>query len=400
MTPVALILFWAAVAMIAWAYAGFPAVLALRALFPAPKPRRGGPLPRVSFVIAVHDEASVIERKLANLEALDYPRDRIEVIVAADGCRDGTCPLVASHAGELRVTLLDLARIGKNAALNAGVAASSGEVLVFSDADSMLERDALERLVAPFADPTVGGVAGDFHYEKEGGRGGDGARGERTYWAFDAIWKRLESRAGNVTSATGQLYAIRREHFTTVPDGVTDDFYVSTGAIAAGSRLWFEPGAVARGAAAAGLGDEYQRKVRVIGRGFASVWQRRRLLDPRRTGFYAFQLLSHKVLRRLVGLPLIVLAVSSALLWDAGPFYRIAALAQLAFHGLALLGWLGRRAGFARTRLLSLPAFFDMANLAALHALVEFLRGRQRRIWEPRRDAQEAVRMAPVDRAN
>lgn len=403
MTHAALILFWAAVAMIVWVYAGFPGVLALRALFPAPKPRSGGPLPRVSFVIAVHDEAAVIERKLANLEALDYPRDRIEVIVAADGCQDGTCRLVASHAGDLPVTLLDLSRIGKNAALNAGVAASSGEVLVFSDADSMLERDALERLVAPFADPTVGGVAGDFKYEGEregeGKRAGDGARGERTYWAFDAIWKRLESRAGSVTSATGQLHAIRREHFTPVPDGVTDDFYVSTGAIAAGARLWFEPGAVARGEAAAGLGDEYQRKVRVIGRGFASVWQRRQLLDPRRTGFYAFQLLSHKVLRRLVGVPLIVLAVSSVLLWNAGPFYRAAALAQLAFHGLALLGWLGRRNRFARMRLLSLPAFFDMANLAALHALVEFLLGRQRRIWEPQRDARATGPMTSADRA-
>lgn len=398
MTAVALVLFWVAVAMIAWAYAGFPVVLALRALFPAPTPHSGGPLPRVTFVIAVHNEAAVIRRKLANLESLDYPRDRIEVIVAADGCQDDTCELAASHVGDLRVTLLELARVGKNAALNAGVAAASGDVLVFSDADSMLERDALARLVAPFADPTVGGVAGDFHYRKQGEREGDGAHGERTYWAIDAIWKRFESRAGNVTSATGQLHAIRREHFTPVPDGVTDDFYVSTGAIAAGRRLWFEPGAVARGEAAAGLGDEYQRKVRVIGRGFASVWHRRQLLDPRRTGFYAFQLFSHKVLRRLVGVPLIVLAGSSVLLWNAGPLYRAAALAQLAFHGLALVGWLGRRNRFARTRLLSLPAFFDMAHLAALHALVEFLRGRQRRIWEPQRDARETVPMAPADR--
>jgi len=386
MTAVGLVLFWGSAALVAWAYLGFPTLLALRALRPAPRPRSDGAPPRVSLVIAVHNEAAVIERKLENLDELSYPRDRLEVVVATDGCDDGTCERVASHAGATPVKLVELSRVGKNAALNAGVAAATGDVLVFSDADTTLDRDALERLVAPFADSSVGGVAGDFRYTGEGEVGG-----ERAYWSFDRLWKQLESRSGNVTSATGQLYALRRELFTPVPDGVTDDFFVSTGAIEAGKRLWFEPTAVGRGAAADGLGDEYGRKVRVIGRGFASVWQRRRLLDPRRTGFYALQLFSHKVLRRLVGIALVGAFVGAALAWTVHPFYRVAALAQLAFHGLALLGWFGRGLPFARARFIALPAFFDMANAAALHALVNFLRGRQARIWEPQRNTADAL---------
>lgn len=386
----ALAVFWASVALVGWPWAGFPLLLALRALRPAPRPRTTGPLPRVSVVIAVHNEAAVIGRKLANLGALAYPRDRLQVIVVSDGSDDGTCERVARHSAGPRIELLELPRVGKNAALNAGVAAASGEVLVFSDADTLLERDALERLVAPFADPAVGGVAGDFRYGGEG----DDARGERDYWDVDRLWRRLESRAGSVTSATGQLYAIRREHFTPVPDGVTDDFYVSTGVIEAGTRLWYEPRAVAWGPPAAAVGAEYRRKVRLVGRGFASVWRRRRLLDPRRTGFYALQLASHKVLRRLAGLPLLAAAISAPLLWDLHPVYRVAAVGQLAFHGLALVGWLARDRRFGRSRPFSLPLYFDMAHLAALQAFGDFLRGRSRRSWDPGRAA--AVERAPV----
>lgn len=391
---VALVVFWLSAALLAWTYVGFPLVLALRA---ALRPRRPSPLdaldggetnatdepllPCVSYVIALHNERAVIEAKLANIEATDYPRDRLQVIAASDGSNDGTNECIDRHAGPTRIELLELPRVGKNAALQAGVSTADGEILFFSDADSLLEPQALRRIVSRFCDPTVGGVAGDYRYEDGPLEG----RGERAYWGVDRLWKTLQSRGGSVTSATGQIYAIRRSVFEPVPDGVTDDFFVSTGAVAAGLRLVFEPEAVARGPVANSVGAEFRRKVRLMARGFASVWQRRALLDPRRTGFYAIQLLSHKLLRRLAGLPLAGLLLSTPALIDVHPIYPLALAGQICIHGLAALGWLQRYHPDGQSRLLSLPLFFDMVHLAGLVALVHALLGRQRHGWVPER---------------
>jgi cellulose synthase/poly-beta-1,6-N-acetylglucosamine synthase-like glycosyltransferase len=293
------------------------------------------------------------------------------------------------------VQLLALNRVGKNAALNAGVARAGGDVVVLSDADSLLAPDALRRLVAPFADLRVGAVAGDFRYVAEQGEG----RGERSYWNLDRLWRRLESRAGSVTSATGQLYAVRRAVCEPVPDGVTDDFCLSTGAIAAGMRLWYEPSAVACGPVTAAPEAEFRRKVRMIGRGFASVWHRRALLDPLRTGFYALQLFTHKVLRRLVGIPLVALAVAALALAPAHAIYALAAAVQLAFHGLAVAGFALRRWPASHAPVLSLPLAFDAANLAGLIAFARFVRGDSQRGWVPdrreRRPLEPATSVSP-----
>jgi hypothetical protein len=387
--------FWLSAAWIAWTYAGFPLVLALRALRPRPLAPCGSAPPSVALLIVVHNEAAVIEEKLANVEAVLFPRERLSVTVVSDGSTDDTNRLVASHAGPTAVKLLPLGRVGKNAALNAGLAVVSGDVVVLSDADSLLAPDALLWLVAPFSDPGVGAVAGDFRYVARGGEG----RGERSYWNLDRAWRWLESRAGSVTSATGQLYAVRRAHCERVPDGVTDDFFLSTGAIAAGRRLWFEPHAVATGLVAAAPDAEFRRKVRLIGRGFASVWQRRSLLDPRRTGIYAVQLLTHKVLRRLVGVPLVALAASAPLLAAAHPHYQLAALAQGAFHGLALAGFALRGRRLGRAAVLSLPLAFDAANLAGLIAFARFARGESSRRWTPDRGSARGLETATPPRS-
>ncbi len=382
------LLFWISAGLVLWTYAGFPLVLLLRAARPLPAPRREGPLPSVDLLVVVHNEAPAIDAKLANLATLEYPRDRLRVIVASDGSDDGTNEAVLAHGGGPPIELLALGRVGKNAALDAGAARARAEILVLSDADTLLEPAALRRLVEPFCDPSVGCVAGDFRYCAEPGRG----PGERSYWSLDRLWKRLESRAGSATSATGQLYAIRRALVTPVPPGVTDDFYVSTGAIAAGLRLWFEPRARAHGRVAEAGGAELRRKLRMMGRGFASVWARRGLLNPARTGFYALQLFSHKLLRRLLGLPLLVTLLVAPLLWSVHPIYAAAAALQLAFHGLALLGLLLRRRRIGRTPLLALPLAFDAANAAGLVAFLSFLRGRTAQVWVPERPDDEPLR--------
>jgi cellulose synthase/poly-beta-1,6-N-acetylglucosamine synthase-like glycosyltransferase len=387
------VIFWTCVALIAYIYAGFPLLLALRAVV-VPRPyRKDQGTPKVSLIIAAHNEAASIGAKLTNILALDYPREQLEVIVASDGSTDGTGAIVRQLA-DPRVQLLSLPRRGKAAALNAAVSASSGEVLVFSDANSIYDARALRALVAPLADSRVGGVAGDQQYLRSGASAHN--EGERGYWNYDRWLKRWQSAAGNVTSATGAIYAIRRQLFTTVPEGVTDDFAISTAVIAQSQRLVFAEDAVAYEPPAPATDAEFARKVRIISRGLRGVVERRGLLNPLRYGFYSLQLFSHKVLRRLVALPLVVLLAGGPWLWNAGSLYQAAILGQLAFYSAALLGWLLRGTRLGRLKLLALPLFFCMVNMASMWALFNVLRGRRIVIWSPARQNTPAESVVSV----
>ena len=372
--------FWGSVAFIAYTYFGFPLLLWLRSAFSRrpspPAAAEDTPLPAVTVIIAAHNEEPVIGQKLANTLALDYPADLLDIIVASDGSTDGTEAIVRAHPSG-RITLLALPRGGKNAALNAAVetVTDPGRILLFTDADTILETDALTRLVRHFADPEVGGVGGDFRYLKGKARGD----GERAYWSFDRWLKTLQSRSGNLTSATGQIYALRRDCVDPCPTGVADDFYISTGVMAHGKRLAFEP--AARGAGpVAPQEKEFGRKVRVASAGFRGVRLRRGLLNPFRHGFYALQLLTHKVLRRLVLLPLILILISAPVLWRDSTglwkwFYGLATVAQAGAHLAALTAWAMRGTRLTRLKPLSLPFYFDMVNIAVMIGLVNMLRG-------------------------
>jgi glycosyltransferase involved in cell wall biosynthesis len=376
------LVFWFSAGVVAYTYVGFPALVLVRGAL-RPRPHLRAPItPSVSVVIAARNEEATIAAKLHNLIGLDYPPELLEVIVASDGSEDATVA-AALRQRDRRVRVLALPRAGKAGALNAGVAEARSDVLVFTDANSMLGPGALRALVAPFADARVGGVAGDQRYGSSGTDAGV-ARGERRYWQLDRALKRAESRAGNVISATGAVYAIRRELFRPVPPGVTDDFAVSTAVICQGRRLVFAGDAVAEEPVGASAGAEFERKVRVITRGLNAVILRRELLDPRAHGFYALQLFSHKVLRRLMAVPLVALIATGSRLARRGGAYRVVAVTG---GGVVALGWAGLligprgRAG----RLLALPAYFVLVNLASLRAVVNVLRRRPIERWEPRR---------------
>ena len=380
------ILFWGSVAVIAYTYLLFPVWVFLRGLL-RPQPYQTADItPRVSLIIAAYNEADSIGRKLENILSLDYPNDCLEVIIASDGSDDRTNSIVSGFAQQ-GVKLLPLPRQGKAPALNAAVAASSGEILVFSDANSMYASDAIRALVRPFADPEVGGVAGNQCYSS-GDSAGSGA-GERSYWNFDRMLKKFQSQAGNTTSATGAIYAIRHSLFDTVPVGVTDDFATSTAVIVQGQRLVFAPDAVAYEPVAGSSELEFGRKVRVITRGLRGVQVRRQLLNPIRYGFYALQLFSHKVLRRLVVFPLLSLFLISPFLWQNGLFYQTALICQIVLYGLAVPGGFLGHTRLGRLKIFSLPFFFCMVNAAALVATVNILRGHQINHWETQRPGSQ-----------
>jgi hypothetical protein len=236
------------------------------------------------------------------------------------------------------------------------------------------------------------------------GRGDAITSGEQSYWNLDRMLKTAESRAGNVISATGAIYAVRGSLFRPVPDGVTDDFFTSTGVIAQGYRLVFAPDAVALEPVAGTAELEFGRKVRVITRGLRGVLLRRELLDPRSHGFYAVQLLSHKLLRRLMVFPLAAAGATSPLLWRHGRIYRVATVLQAALYGLGAAGILLAGKPLGRRKPFVLPAFFCFVNVAALRATWNVVRGRRIDRWEPQRkparpDAEAAdAQSAPAAR--
>jgi len=371
--------FWGSVATLSFAYVGYPAITLVRArLRPLPY-RIAAITPSVTVIIAAHNESAVIGRKLASVVASDYLPTAMQIVVASDGSDDDTAAVARATGGD-RVEVLDLPRVGKAQALNAAVAHASGEIIAFTDANSLLAPDALRRLVAPFADPAVGGVAGNQVYRP--GKEKDAGGGELAYWDIDRRLKVAEASAGNAVSATGALYAIRHSLFCEVPEGVTDDFVTSVRIVSQGSRLVFADDAVAYEDVAESGPAEFTRKVRVMTRGLRGVILMRHLLDPRRHGFYSVQLFTQKVLKRLTVIPNITLAVSAPLAWHRGGIYRVATVAELCFAAAAFIGLQFPKSRVGRLPAFTLPAYFCMANAASLVALRNVVTGRRVVRWE------------------
>jgi cellulose synthase/poly-beta-1,6-N-acetylglucosamine synthase-like glycosyltransferase len=383
-------LFWGALGTLAHIYLIFPLLVVFRGLFLPKRLRQVGGTPSVTFVIAAHNEAPLIGAKLENTLALDYPSTRLEVIVASDGSDDGTNEILAA-ARQDGLQVLVLPRMGKNQVLNEAVLHARGDILVFSDVDCHLGPTALRHLVKPFADDRVGAVGGRLVLTGEHpGRLRHAMRRARHLF----LW--LESRGGSITTGDGRLIALRRSVFKQLPDGVNDDFHITLQAILAGRRIVFEPLAEVYSVAATPAVARFSRKVRVLRRMFRTVWLERTALNPAVSGFYALQLLSHKVLRRLIIVPLVVLGISGVWLWPKAPIYRLVAVSQALLHAAALLGWFtqGSRADWLVP--LRSAFAFDVANVAALRAMFDLVRGAPAGRWTPQRaDRSPTARADP-----
>lgn len=382
-----LILFWAAVGLLVYTFVLFPALIILRGLLFRKPHKRANVTPSVSIIIAAYNEEKNIEARIKNILSLDYPEQKLEVLIASDGSTDNTDEITRSYAKH-GIKLLSLPRQGKQATLNDAMSVTHGDIVVFSDANSMFAPNAIRALVRSFSDPNVGGVAGNQIYLTKGG-GGDIGDSERSYWDFDQMLKLFQSQAGNVTSATGSIYAIRRSLFCEVPPGVPDDFFISINVIAQGFRLVFEPEAICYEPVTKSSTREFARKVRIITQGLYAVSVMRVLLNPFRHKFYAIQFFSHKVLRRLMFFPLIILGLVNPFIWNYGLFYQMTMLAQIGFYSLALLGMFFERNPSVKLKIFTIPFYFCMIYLASSLATLNLLRGHRVSIWETQR--QESI---------
>lgn len=378
-------LFWLCLFLPFFAYLGYPALLALYGLL-QPPPRMALPAerPRVSLIVAAYNEERHMQAKLQSLLDADYPHELCQIIIASDGSSDATVSLAQRFADEHPdhdIRVLDLPRGGKAEALNGAVSVADGDILVFSDADTLWEPDTLAQLVQPFADPRVGAVAGNVAIPSSGRAL---AIGDRLYRAYESWLRRLENRTGCMASADGGLQALRRELFQPVPGDVTDDFFLTTCASVAGRQIVFAENARVVDTGVETAGNQFRRRHRITTQGLQSLVRRRELLDPRRHGFFAIGLLTHKLLRRLVPILLIPLLLSNLWLWDSGAFYRFTLLAQLSGYAVALVGLLGRHHRLPKPFRL---AAYVLVTLTAIGAGVwHFASGQRFSQWNPQQN--------------
>jgi cellulose synthase/poly-beta-1,6-N-acetylglucosamine synthase-like glycosyltransferase len=380
----ATITFWAGAAALLYAYAGYPALVWLVSRLRPRAVRRGSVEPSVSVVITAYNEERDLRAKLENTLALDYAADKLEVIVASDCSSDRTDDIAREFAPRGVRLHRQAERLGKTAAQNAAVAIARGEVILFSDATTLYQRDVLRAMTPNFADPTVGCVAGRLVYVDDTGSAvGSGAK---SYWGYETFLKTHESRACSLIGASGCLYAVRRAAYVPLYNEACSDFIIATKMVEQGLRAVYEPAAVCTEETNRQAAKEFRMRVRVIAQTYTDLWRHRALLNPLRGGFYSIELLSHKVMRYLVPVFLAMTLASSLALAGRAPFYTLAAVAQVAFYAAAAFGWLLGRAGL-RSRLLALPAYFVLSNAAAVVAFYKFLRGERYARWEPIREA-------------
>ena len=370
-------IFWASAGLLVYTHVGYTGVLAglarvrsRRAAQPQPAPTAGDAvLPDVSVIVAAYAEQDVIADRVANLRALDYPGDRLQIVVACDGSPDATAERARAAGADV---VLELPRAGKVRAQDAAVARAQTEIVAFGDANARWSPDALSELVAPFADPAVGYVCGDVRFVNDAGDNQEGM-----YWRYEMLLRRLESDLRSVTGGNGAIYATRRDSYLVVDAIMGHDLSFPFNMVKRGWRAVYAPGAHATEKMVPTIEGEFARKRRMMSHGWP-IMLRGGMLSPR--GYdpvYAVMIVSHRVLR--YGSPFLhiaALAANLALLGD-GPVYSVTLAAQLAILAAAAA------APIVRARPLLLARYYVLTTASLAAGLVDWLAEGTEAGWEP-----------------
>jgi cellulose synthase/poly-beta-1,6-N-acetylglucosamine synthase-like glycosyltransferase len=367
-------IFWISFLLICYIYVGYPILLYVSVKFLKRFPSEFHDfLPTVSIIIPVHNEEQVIGEKLTNLLSLGYPQEKLEILVISDASTDSTPDIIRSFQ-ENRIFFSEKKeRTGKAGALNMGLQKATGDIVVFTDASIILEKNALQNLVRPFQDEAVGVVSGEDFIS--------GTSSEGAYGRYELMLRNLESRVASIVGASGCLYAQRRSLCRPFPEGMAPDFFSVLVTIESGFRAITEPSARGQMGHLKNPRKEYQRKVRTYLRGMTTLASFLHLMNPSKYGFFSIILFSHKLLRWTSGIFLLSCFVANLFL-ILKPFYFSFFLLQLLFYGFSLTGLFlmkDRSIPF----ILRIPLFFCMVNISALQAIWLFLNGHRQEIWEP-----------------
>lgn len=377
MAPAKLI-FLAAAFLLFYVYAGYPLLLALIGLFVPSKRPEQGYYPQISVLIAAYNEGAAIAGKISQTLALEYPKEKLEVLVLSDYSTDKTDEIVKSYP-DSRVRLVRMAeRRGKTSAQNFGIREAQGEVVVFSDATAIYHPKALAYLATNYQDPVVGAVSGRYKYFDPEDQSPTGL-GSSAFWNYENLIKMMQSKIRTITGCCGCIYSVRKAAYTDLPDDIISDLVQPLQAIRKGYKVVFEDRALAYEETTKSTKEEFSMRVRVVTRAMRGLLSVSDILKPWKFAWPAFQLWSHKVLRWMVPLFLITIFVSNLFLLNS-QLFRVLMVAQLAFYASALLNialplhraW----------KPLGIPLFFCTLNAAAMFSMIELSRGKKYVTWQ------------------
>jgi cellulose synthase/poly-beta-1,6-N-acetylglucosamine synthase-like glycosyltransferase len=378
---IAVLLFWTSLAAIVYAYIGYPLVLTVLSPFLSKPVQKRSLTPSVTLIVSAYNEEKAIEEKIRNSLALDYPREMLDIMVVSDGSSDRTDEIVRAWSPSGVRLLRVEGRVGKTACLNRAVPEARGEIVVFSDANSVYDRNALKEMVANFADPGVGCVTGHTKY-----LGGNGTVDQSIgiYAQLEKLTKRRESAIGSCIGADGAIFAIRKELYRPLKGTDINDFVIPLNVVRQGYRTVFEEGAWCVEETAKEPEREFSRQVRITNRTLRAIFKKKLgfLSSPEHT-LFSFELLSHKVAKFLVPLFLTSALVSNLALTGAQGFYRLLILLQAGFYALAVL-----ERGFVSAlleKVMSACRTFAVVNAAILNGWITYARGRDFTTWKPHR---------------
>jgi poly-beta-1,6-N-acetyl-D-glucosamine synthase len=385
MTTFALFVFWIGLAIVFYTYVGYGFVIYI--LSKLKRKQRvladqiDNHLPEITVLIAAYNEENYIEEKIVNTLQLDYPTNKMSIFIVTDGSTDSTPELVKKfHAVKL---FHEPQRKGKIHAVNRVMKMVETPIVIFSDANTILNKKSLRNIVRHYQDKTVGGVAGEKRIFKKSEDNASGA-GEGLYWKYESFLKKKDAEVYSIVGAAGELFSVRTALYEEPAENmIIEDFYLSLRIAASGYRFMYEPEAYAMETASANVEEEWKRKVRICAGGFQAMGRLSYLLNPFRYGILSFQYISHRVLRWTLAplfLPLILLAN----LWLAitgNPLYIAILIAQIGFYALAAMGY-SLKDKHISIKGFFVPYYFAMMNMAVFAGFARFTKGRQSVVWE------------------
>jgi cellulose synthase/poly-beta-1,6-N-acetylglucosamine synthase-like glycosyltransferase len=370
--------FWIFAAIIVYTYIGYTLLTPIVAIFFQRRSIKKDIEPRVTFLITAYNEEKSIAAKIEDTLSLDYPKDKLEIMVASDGSTDSTDEIVKGFADRGVVLKRVEGRVGKTATQNEAVKAAAGDIIIFSDATTKYSKEAIRKIVRNYADGSVGAVSGRYEYVNP--TGASVGIGTILFWKYENFIKSMQTRIRTITGCCGCIYSVRKEAYVPLPPDIISDLVEPLKIIGKGYRIVFEPEAVAYEETTEKPSEEFKMRIRVITRAMRGILYVKTLLNPLKYPFVSFQLISHKVLRWLIPFPLVGLLVSNYFLLGQW-FYNMTFIMQISFYSIALIGMIADKLG-KRLKMFAIPMYFCVVNTASLIAFFKTLKGQKTVIWE------------------
>lgn len=375
------IIFFFFIFIIFYVYFGYPLIISLIAVINKKTVQKNENYePKVSLIIAAHNEEDSIEEKIQNSLSLNYPKDKLEIMIFSDASTDRTDRIVDLYQDK-GITLIKLPeRKGKTIGQNLTVTLAKGDIIIFSDANAIYREDAIRKIVRNFYDQSVGCVCGELiYFNEDKSLIGDA---ENVYWDYEKFIKRQENRAASILGANGSIYAVRADLFVPLSEEIISDFIEPFKIIEQGFRVVYEPEALSFEQSTTNFIEEYHRKKRIINRSFYSLIYYKTFLNPGKYPLLSFQLISHKLLRWLIPVYLPIIFLVNLFLLNS-LFFQITLGMQIIFYATAILGYLLEKKNWHNI-LFYTPFYYCLVNIASLQAIFEYFIKRKKIVtWKP-----------------